>query len=75
VRTKRREWLRLLQIFFSERYHKDGDEFLNHIVRVTSDETWVLYVNVEAKEQSAKQWMHTHSPNRPKSLNKRLPES
>jgi hypothetical protein len=24
---------------FLERYHKDGDEFLNHILRVTSDET------------------------------------
>jgi hypothetical protein len=24
---------------FSERYHKDGDEFLNHIVRIPGDET------------------------------------
>jgi hypothetical protein len=24
---------------YSERYHKDGDEFLNHIIRVTGDET------------------------------------
>jgi hypothetical protein len=24
---------------FLERYHKDGDEFLNHIVRLTGDET------------------------------------
>jgi hypothetical protein len=32
------------------RYHKNGDEFLSHIV--TDDEI----VNVEAKEQS-KQWM------------------
>jgi hypothetical protein len=24
---------------YLERYHKDGDEFLNHIVRVTGDET------------------------------------
>jgi hypothetical protein len=46
---------------FLERYHKDGDEFLNHIVRVTRDETWVSFVNVETKEQP-KQWMHTHSP-------------
>jgi hypothetical protein len=43
---------------FSERYHKDGDEFLNHIVRVTGDETWVSFVNAETKEWS-KQWMHT----------------
>jgi hypothetical protein len=35
---------------FFEQYHKDGDEFLNHIVPVTSDETWVLFVNVETKE-------------------------
>jgi hypothetical protein len=48
-----------------ERYHKDGDECLSHVVQVTSDETWVSVVNVETKEQS-KHWMHTHSPNRPK---------
>jgi hypothetical protein len=29
-------------------------------------------MNVEAKQQP-KQWMHTHSSNEPKSLNKRLP--
>jgi hypothetical protein len=29
-------------------------------------------VNVETKEQS-KQWKHTHSPNKPKNLNKYLP--
>jgi hypothetical protein len=46
---------------FLERYHKDGDEFLNHIV--TGDETRVSFVNVETKEQS----------NKPKKLkNKRL---
>jgi hypothetical protein len=57
-----------------ERHHKDGDEFINHIVRVTGDEAWVSFVNVETKEQAA-QWMHTHSPNKPKGLNRRLPES
>jgi hypothetical protein len=31
----------------------------------TGDKTWVSFVNVETKEQS-KQWMHTHSPNKPK---------
>jgi hypothetical protein len=41
-----------------EQYHKDGDEFLNHIVRVTGEETWVSFVNVETKEQS-KKWIHT----------------
>jgi hypothetical protein len=36
---------------FSERYHKDGDEFLNHIRRVTADETSVFncgYWNLRA---------------------------
>jgi hypothetical protein len=50
---------------FLERYQRGGDEFLNHIVQVTGDGTWVLFVNVETKEQS-KQWMHTHSPDKPK---------
>jgi hypothetical protein len=48
---------------FLERYLKDGDEFLNRIVQVTGDETWISFVNVETKEQS-KQWMHTQSPNK-----------
>jgi hypothetical protein len=34
---------------FSERYHKDGDEFLRLIVQVTGDETWVSFLNVETK--------------------------
>jgi hypothetical protein len=38
--------------YFLERYHKDGDEFLKHIVQVTDDETWISFVNVETKEQS-----------------------
>jgi hypothetical protein len=43
--TKRAEWLRLLYTPL-ELYHKDDDGFLNTI-RVTGDETWVLFVNVE----------------------------
>jgi hypothetical protein len=35
---------------FLERYHKDGDEFLNHIVQETGDETCVSFVNIETKE-------------------------
>jgi hypothetical protein len=35
---------------FLELYHKDGDEFLNCIVQVTGDKTWVSFVNVETKE-------------------------
>jgi hypothetical protein len=34
---------------FLERYHKDGDEFLSHIVQITGDETWVSVVNVGIK--------------------------
>jgi hypothetical protein len=41
VRTKRREL---------EPYHKDGEEFLNHIVQ--GDEKWVSFVNAETQEQS-----------------------
>jgi hypothetical protein len=37
---------------FLERYHKDGNEFLSHILRVTGNETWVSFLNVETKEQS-----------------------
>jgi hypothetical protein len=51
---------------FLEQYHKDG-EFLNHVVRVTGDETWVSFVNVETKEQS-RQWVPTHLPNKPKKI-------
>jgi hypothetical protein len=49
--------------FFLERYHKDGHEFLSHIIGVTDDEFWVLFVNVEIKQHS-EQWMHTHSPDK-----------
>jgi hypothetical protein len=57
---------------FLEQHHKDEEEYLSHIVGVTGDETWVSFVTVETKKQS-KQWMHTHSPNKTKKLNKRLP--
>jgi hypothetical protein len=56
---------------FLERYHKVGDEFLSHIVRITGDETWVSFVNVETKEKS-KQWMLTHSPNKSKFFKRTL---
>jgi hypothetical protein len=57
---------------FSEHYNKDADEFLNHILRVIGNETWVSFVNVETKEQSSKQWMHTHSANKPKKIKQML---
>jgi hypothetical protein len=43
-----------------EPYHKDGDGFLNHTVRVTGYETWVSFSNIETKDQS-KLWMHAHT--------------
>ena len=54
---------------FLQRYWEEGDEFLDRIV--TGDETWVQFVTTEKKEQS-KQWMHTHSPNKPKKF-KQMP--
>jgi hypothetical protein len=55
-----------------EQYHKDGYEFLSHIVQVIgNDEIWVPFVNVETKEQS-RQWMHTHSPKQPKEFKQTL---
>jgi hypothetical protein len=38
---------------------------------LTSDETWISFVYVETKERS-KQWMHTHSPNKPKMFKQTL---
>jgi hypothetical protein len=38
-------------VYFLERYQKDGNGFLNHIVPVRADETWVSFGNVKTKEQ------------------------
>jgi hypothetical protein len=57
VRTKRRDGF---GFDFLERYHKDGDEFLNHIVQVTGDETWLSFLNVETKSSPSRGY--THSP-------------
>jgi hypothetical protein len=54
---------------FLQRYHDEGDEFLDKIV--TGDETWVTFVNVETKQQS-QQWMNTHSPNKPRKFKQSL---
>jgi hypothetical protein len=51
--------------FFLERYLKYGDAFLSHIARVTGGEVCLSFMNVQTKELS-KQWMRTHSPNKPK---------
>jgi hypothetical protein len=53
---------------FLERYHKDGDEFLDHIV--TGDETWIARITPESKQQSL-QWWHTGSP-KPKKFKQTL---
>ena len=54
---------------FLQRYWEEVKELLDRIV--TGDETSVQFVNAETKEQS-KQWMHTHSPNKPKKFKQTL---
>jgi hypothetical protein len=54
---------------FLQRYHDEGDVFLDKIV--TGNETWVKFVNVETKEES-RQWLHTHSPNKPRKFKQSL---
>jgi hypothetical protein len=56
---------------FLEQYHEDGNEFLNHIVQVTDDETWVSFVNAETKEQ-LKQLIHAQPPKKAKQFNQTL---
>lgn len=56
---------------FLERYDKEGDEFLSHIV--TGDETWVSYYTPETKRQSS-EWHHSKSPTRPRKF-KREPST
>jgi hypothetical protein len=46
---------------FLERYHRDGDKFLDHIV--TGDETWVSHFTPESKHQSL-EWHHPRSPSK-----------
>jgi hypothetical protein len=63
TRVHKTQRMALTFVDFLDQYHKDGSEFLSHILWVTADETWVSFVKFETKEQS-KQWMHTHSPNK-----------
>ena len=44
---------------FVQRYHDDGDEFLDRII--TGDETWVSHITPETKQQSM-HWRHNGSP-------------
>jgi hypothetical protein len=50
-----------LAFSFLEQYQNSGNEFLNHFILVTSDKTWVSFVNAETK-QEGKQWRCTDSP-------------
>jgi hypothetical protein len=54
---------RTASLFFDilERYHKDGDEFLNHIARATGDETWVSFVKPETKKHSGGKALDAHT--------------
>jgi hypothetical protein len=61
---------RALASTFLDRYHKDGNGFLNQIIRVTGVETWVTFVNVETKKQPNGGCTHIHQRSR-NSLNKR----
>jgi hypothetical protein len=58
-------------VFFLERYHKDGYEFLNHIVRVTGDETSILFLMLKTNISKSSRCTHIHQTSR-KSLNKSL---
>jgi hypothetical protein len=53
---------------FLERYHKDGYEFLDHIV--TGVETWIAHIAPESMQQSL-QWRHIGSP-KPKKFKQTL---
>ncbi|KAJ4438533.1 hypothetical protein ANN_14478 [Periplaneta americana] len=48
---------------FLQRYHDDGDEFLDRIV--TGDESWISHFTPETKQQSM-HWRHSGSPVRTK---------
>jgi hypothetical protein len=52
-----------------ERYHRDGDKFLDHIV--TGDETWVSHFTPESKRQSL-EWHHPRSPSKPRKFKQTL---
>ncbi|GFV95486.1 uncharacterized protein TNCV_4574881 [Trichonephila clavipes] len=50
-------------LIFLQRYHADGDEFLNRIV--SGDETWISHFTPETKQQSM-HWRYSGSPLRTK---------
>jgi hypothetical protein len=52
-----------------ERYHRDGDKFLDHII--TGDETWISHFTPESKRQSL-EWHHPRSPSKPRKFKQTL---
>jgi hypothetical protein len=55
MNTSRNAWVLLS---FLECYHREGIEFLDHII--TGDETWVSHYAPESKRQS-QEWHQAHS--------------
>jgi hypothetical protein len=53
---------------FLERYHKDGNEFVNLIIGGTDDETWFSFMNVETKSSQSSGCALIHQTSQ-KSLN------
>jgi hypothetical protein len=51
---------------FLERYHRDGDKFLD-----TGDETWISHFTHEGKRQSL-EWHHPRSPSKPRKFKQTL---
>jgi hypothetical protein len=49
---------------FLERYHQEGNNFLDHILVVAGDETWGSRIIPESKRQSL-EWHCPHSPSKP----------
>jgi hypothetical protein len=59
---------------FLERYHKDGDELLSHIVHVTVMKARFHFLMLNPKSSQGSRCINIHQTRR-KSANKRLPES
>jgi hypothetical protein len=65
--TEKKAWVAALK--FLERYHRDWDRFLDHIV--TGDETWDSHFTPESKRQSLV-WHHARSPSKPRKFKQTL---
>jgi hypothetical protein len=60
---ERKEQRKIICSELLARYEAEGDDFLSTIV--TSDETWIHYLELETKRQST-QWHHTTFPQKKK---------